>query len=407
MATIGFGTYRVSDDNPEHIQAIRMAVEAGVRLIDTSSNYGDGGAERAVAKALRFIDGDAAEGVEIVSKFGYIQGSTMARLEAGETFEEVVEFAPHVFHCIHPDFMRDQLERSLERLQRVSLECYLVHNPEYFLLDALNRGREREAVLDEMNDRIYRVFVALESEVAAGRIDSYGISSNSFAKAPSDPEYLPYDDLVALAAHAAQHVGNARHHLTTLELPINLLETEGLRCANWAKSHGLRVLANRPLNAQYGGRMYRLADYPLPETYETYLNELLLLCSNGVLGSLSNLVMQLDEVKHRFGWVGEYESFLYSEVVPHIRNALASLEENECAEVAQRIALFLDAYGRAVAHECSRNVRQALREKLEGCAEALQLCALDFLLAQPDVDVVLLGMHRPLYVAEISEHFSL
>ena len=55
------------------------------------------------------------EKVQIVSKFGYIQGSTMARLEAGEVFEEVVEYAPHVFHCIHPDFMRDQLERSLER----------------------------------------------------------------------------------------------------------------------------------------------------------------------------------------------------------------------------------------------------------------------------------------------------
>ena len=309
--------------------------------------------------------------------------------------------------CYHFWQLSSQAVKSAERLQRVSLECYLIHNPEYFLLDALNRGREREAVLDEMNDRIYRVFVALESEVAAGRIDSYGVSSNSFAKAPSDSEYLPYDDLMALATHAAQQAGNARHHLTTLELPINLLETEGLRCANWAKSHGLRVLANRPLNAQYGDQMYRLADYPPSETYETHLNELLLLCSNGALGSLSNLVMQLDEVKHRFGWIGEYESFLYGEVVPHIRNALASLEENERAEVAQRIALFLDAYGRAVAHECSRNVRQALREKLEGCAEALQLCALDFLLAQPDIDVVLLGMQRPRYVAEISEHFSL
>ena len=29
MAKIGFGTYRISDLNPEHIQAIRTAVEEG------------------------------------------------------------------------------------------------------------------------------------------------------------------------------------------------------------------------------------------------------------------------------------------------------------------------------------------------------------------------------------------
>ena len=186
MAEIGFGTYRVSDENPEHIEALRMAVSGGIRLIDTSTNYMDGGAERAIAKALRFMEDDAREGVKIVSKFGYMQGSVLARLEAGEHFDEVVEFAPHIFHCIHPDFMRDQLERSLERLQLPSLECYLIHNPEYFLLDALNRGRERSEALDEMNDRIYRVFAALEAAVAAGKIDGYGISSNSFAKAPTE-----------------------------------------------------------------------------------------------------------------------------------------------------------------------------------------------------------------------------
>ena len=48
MAAIGFGTYRVSDENPEHIEALKMAVASGVKLIDTSTNYMDGGAERAV-----------------------------------------------------------------------------------------------------------------------------------------------------------------------------------------------------------------------------------------------------------------------------------------------------------------------------------------------------------------------
>lgn len=405
MAAIGLGTYRISDQNPEHIEAIRMAVSAGAALIDTSTNYTDGGAERAIGKALRYMEDDAASSVEIVSKFGYIQGSALERLRGGEYFEEVVEFAPDVFHCIHPDFMRDQLERSLERLQRTSLGCYLIHNPEYFLLDALNRGVDRYEALDTMNDRIYRAFVALEEAVSEGRIESYGISSNSFASVPSDPEFLPYKDLNALALHAAQSAGNDRHHFTTVELPVNLLETEGLKCAAWAKAHGLRVLSNRPLNAQYGTQMFRLADYPPSEIYETRLNETVLLCEGEVLAPLRNLILQMDQVRHRFSWVGEYESFFYGQVLPHVRTVLSALEEDERAALAQQVLLFLESYAETVAYECGVKTRETLAEQLAGCAEPLQVCALDFLLSKPEIDVVLVGMRRPRYVAQLSAAF--
>lgn len=406
MAHIGFGTYRVSDENPEHIEALRMAVASGIRLIDTSTNYMDGGAERAIAKALRFMEGEARETVEIVSKFGYLQGSTLQRYKEGAPFEEVVAFADHIHHCIHPDFMHDQLAQSLERLQRTSLGCYLVHNPEYFLLDALNKGRPKPEVLDEMNDRIYRAFVALETAVAEGKIDSYGISSNSFAKAVSDPEFLPYEDLPALAAHAAQTAGNTHHRFTTVQLPINLLEQEGLACAKWAKAHGLRVLSNRPLNAQADGQMFRLADYPPSDAYESRLNEMLQLCASEPLASLQNLIHQLDDVKHRFGWVGDYESFLYTQVLPHVRSVLGTLHEEERGALAQQLMLFLEAYGETVAYECSLKVREAVVPLLQGCQRPLQTCALSFLMARPEIDVVLVGMRRPRYVAQIVEAFA-
>lgn len=405
MAYIGFGTYRVSDENPEHIEALRMAVASGMHLIDTSTNYMDGGAERAIGKALRFMEGDARETVEIVSKFGYLQGSTLQRYKEGAPFEEVVAFADHIHHCIHPEFMRDQLEQSLQRLGRTSLGCYLIHNPEYFLLDALNRGMERTEALDVMNDRLYRAFIALEAAVAEGKIDAYGISSNSFAKAASDPEFLPYEDLSALAEHAAKNAGSAKSHFTTLQLPINLLETQGLACAKWAGAHGLRVLANRPLNAQMDGAMYRLADYPPASAYDAHLNEMLHLTDHPSLVPLHNLVMQLDEIKHRFGWVGEYESFLYTQVLPHVQRVLSGLEEEARLALAQQLTLFLDAYTAAVAHECSLKVHEASALQLQGCERPLQECALSFLLEQPDIDVVLLGMRRPRYVAQTLEAF--
>ena len=73
MSNFAFGTYRISEHNPQHIEALRYAIESGITMIDTSTNYMDGGAERAIALAFREFDDDKRDDVEIVSKFGYIQ----------------------------------------------------------------------------------------------------------------------------------------------------------------------------------------------------------------------------------------------------------------------------------------------------------------------------------------------
>ena len=179
--------------------------------------------------------------------------------------------------------MLDQLEKSLLRLQVREIECYLLHNPEYFIYTELNKQTPIEEILDTLYDRIFDVFVALEEQVTNGTIKSYGISSNSFAKSTNDADFLPYEDLITLADRAAVVAGNDKHHFTTVELPINMLETQGLKCATWAKENGLRVLVNRPLNAQKGGLTFRLADYDESHEYYHHLNELLDVCDNEML----------------------------------------------------------------------------------------------------------------------------
>jgi len=77
MSNFAFGTYRITDQNPQHIQALREAIDSGIKMIDTSSNYMDGAAERAIAIAFREFNDNVKEQVEIVSKYGYIQGSNM------------------------------------------------------------------------------------------------------------------------------------------------------------------------------------------------------------------------------------------------------------------------------------------------------------------------------------------
>lgn len=399
MNKIAFGTYRITHQNPLHIEALVSAIESGVILIDTSSNYMNGDAERAIAVAMSRFDDEIQSRVEIVSKFGYIQGENMLRHKE-KAYEGVVEFDESCFHSIAPSFMRDQLSRSLERLNIDKIDCYLLHNPEYFLLDALKKDADRDEVLDMMFERIYEVFVALEEEVRDGRIGSYGISSNSFAKSRKDAEFLPYEDLCILADKASEKVGNETHSFTTVQLPINILEQEGLKCAAWAKQNDLRVLANRPLNAQKEHHMYRLAEYEESASYYNYLNELLEMCENETLQPLYNLLSELDQNKHKFGWIGDFDQFLYAQILPHIQKTLQKLSQEELDMMLEHIDAFFAQYRQMVAYECGKSTRIMLKDEFGTCNALLQECAMKFLLEQQDIDYILVGMRKPSYVAQ-------
>ena len=400
MSNFAFGTYRISDYNPQHIEALKEAIKSGVRMIDTSSNYMDGGAERAIALAFREFDDEKKSEVEIVSKFGYIQGITKKRHDEN-AFDEVVEYNENCFHSISKSFVKDQLTQSLSRLERDTIDCYLIHNPEYYLLDAINRGVDEDMRLDEMYRRIYDAFVALEEEVKNGRIREYGISSNSFSKDHNDKDFLPYEDLLTLASNAALEVGNENDSFTTIELPINLLELEGLKCATWAKENGLKVLVNRPLNASKDNLMYRLADYSESREYYHHFNELMEVCDNDMLRPLYNLLEQLDDNKHKFGWIGDYESFLYAQMIPHIKKSLEVVDDANRDTMLNFIDLFLQEYRLMVAYECSKNTRVMLKEQLNDCDSSMQECALKFLMQKPEIDFILVGMRKPSYVHEV------
>lgn len=400
-AQFAFGTYRITDQDPNHIQALKSAINSGISLIDTSTNYMDGGAERAIGQVMNQLDSDVAKTVEIVSKYGYIQGSTMQRVKASEPLKELVEYSPECFHCISPEFLQDQLTQTLDRLNMTQISCYLIHNPEYFILDAINKKMDTALMLDTMLERIYRAFVGLELEVGLGRIKSYGISSNSFAKKSGAADYLPFEDLMALAEDAAKEVGHDSHHFSTIQVPINLLEQEGLKCARWAKKNGLRVLANRPLNAQDNGLMFRLADYDEPADYFHHLNALLEMTDNVQTQKLFNLLTQLDEVKHRFGWIGEYQTFLYQQILPHIQESLKEFTSESRHSFEESLSLFLSEYEKMVAYECSKATRLQLKERLGECSLPLQQCALNYLLKQDDIDYILVGMRKVSYVSEV------
>lgn len=258
MGHVGFGSYRISIRSKEHKVALEHALSLGCPLIDTSSNYTNGESEKLIGAVL-------SEHPEwnpvIVTKAGYIQGSNLdvvAKLnEQGLAKEDLVDLGPHLKHSIHPEFLKNQIDLSLERLQRKSIDIFLLHNPEYYF-------QSEGATQNEYYARIKKAFLYLEEEVAKGRIKSYGISSNNFVLPLSSPEVTNLERVLELAKEIKAK------HFKAIQFPFNLIEIGALEkfgeygdasLIELAKLHNLVTMGNRPLNAFTNDQLVRLATY--------------------------------------------------------------------------------------------------------------------------------------------------
>ncbi len=283
---LGFGCYRVDTNEAEHRDALLAALRGGCNLIDTSTNYADGDSERLVGLVLAELIRKheiTREEIVVVSKIGYVQGQNFtqaqARQQAGRPYPEMVTYADGLWHCMHPEFLADQLTASLDRLGLATLDVCLVHNPEYFLLDAKQRGeRDPESVRTEFYRRFEAACVFFERQVAEGRLRAYGVSSNTVIAHPQDPAATSLSRLWDAAAAAAKSLGLTSSQFRVVQCPFNLFETGAAVVPNtgaaqnetvlaYAQARGLAVLLNRPLNAiparqgRQGG-IVRLAEVP-------------------------------------------------------------------------------------------------------------------------------------------------
>ena len=124
VSQAGFGGYRIHTSINEHREALSYALSNGINIVDTSSNYADGGSEEligSVIKDLQSQDKIKRQDIVVVSKAGYLQGQNFQlsqRLkDEGNPFPDLVQYSQNLEHCIHPDFIEDQLTRSLQRLK--------------------------------------------------------------------------------------------------------------------------------------------------------------------------------------------------------------------------------------------------------------------------------------------------
>jgi len=443
----GFGCYRVSVGVPHHETALHKALGEGVNLIDTSANYADGDSETLVGQVLeKLIDsGDLArEAVVVVSKVGYLQGQNYAlsqeRKQQGRPFPELVEYGEGLEHCLHPEFLRNQLNRSLERLNLATLDFYLLHNPEYYLEWAEKNGRPLEPARIEYYRRIKTAFEYLEEEVAQGRIRYYGISSNTFPAAADQPDFTCLETIWNIAESM-----DSQHHFQLVQLPLNLMEPgaalqknqpNGGSILEFVQQKGLGILVNRPLNAFFKNQLVRLAEVPAfaiqPKDEVVrkiqYLSKSekslwlkILPAINVPPGLRIRIKEQMaigDTLKHHWLNLGSYERWRQiktGNLQPRIQGVMDFLKpygnQNEDLsswmtshreKIADAFEAVASIYAEDAAHQVDR-IRRAVAAADRDWAEegTLSQKALRAIRSTPGVTCTLVGMRRADYVSDV------
>jgi len=388
MSNFAFGTYRITDENPQHIQALIEAIDSGVTLIDTSSNYMYGEAEQLIGEVLKDKN---REEFTIVTKGGYIQGQNMARVKEGWEIEDLVEYDPNCFHSISPMFLEDQINKSLQRLQTNYIDTYLLHNPEYYLMTNLKGTATNEDIDTHhkiMQERIKKAFAFLETQVEQGKIKSYGISSNSFAKKENDYHFLEYKDLIGFA----KEIAGENHHFKVIQLPFNMYEKDGVPCAKYFHENGIEVQANRPLNAFYMGGMLRLGSYESCEDFDKLLEEVEKIPNK----QLQIVIKDLLENQSRFGFAGDVDDTIEYQVIPYI---IQNIKTDP--KYFKTIDNFLNCYKANIKHSLGK-----LTAKKLNIEEPLDKNALDYILKKHYISRVLIGIRDKKYVDKVISYIQ-
>ncbi|BCA53541.1 hypothetical protein W02_06810 [Nitrospira sp. KM1] len=447
---LGFGGYRVDSSNPEFSAALTKALSEGVNVIDTSTNYMDGESERLIGSVLKEVINRkivSRDQIIVVSKIGYVQGENLRRAQAREQanhpYPDMVKYGDGIWHCIHPDFLADQLTASLDRLGVATLDVCLLHNPEYFLSEITRHGnpQQREQARDEFYRRVALAFDYLDSQVSNGRIRWYGVSSNTVAADQSDPD--------ATSLHRYLTADRQRH-FAVLQCPMNLFESstflptdstqqETDSVLTVAQKYKLAVLVNRPLNAMATREsgMLRLAEVPPEGTPIDLLNQLTIVkkLEDEYRATLAPVIPhggegtapaeffrwadELGGLREKIQGLEHWEQIEHQMIAPHVNQVLQSMPRLIPQSSAEQWETWRDRYVQellallgGLRHDASvksasraQAVTAALHSVLpaEQGKKTLSRKALWTLVSTPGIACVLVGMRTRVYVDDALE----
>jgi aryl-alcohol dehydrogenase-like predicted oxidoreductase len=233
LSSLGIGTYLGQPDDKTdqaYTAAVVAAVENGINVIDAAINYRFQRSERSIGAAVKQLaqKGFSREEFVLCTKAGYLTPDGSMPSDPNEYFyREYIQpgvFAPNDIvagsHCMTPRFLENQLGRSLRNLGVECIDVYYLHNPE---------GQLAEISRPDFLERVRDAFIYLESEVAAGKIQFYGMATwNGFRQEGRARDAMQLAEIVQLA----DDISGDHHHFRFVQLPFNLAMTEALTLGN-------------------------------------------------------------------------------------------------------------------------------------------------------------------------------
>jgi aryl-alcohol dehydrogenase-like predicted oxidoreductase len=229
MSSIGLGTYlgqTDGDSDRRYCDAIRAALRSGINVLDTAINYRHQRSERNIGESLRELLSSGELGrdeIIVCTKAGYFPFDSVLPADPRSYFKSEYVDSGIVdpkeiaggMHCMHPKYLRDQIERSRRNLGLSTIDVFYVHNPESQL---------GEVTGETFVSRLKQAFKMLEDAAREGVIQYYGIASwNAFRVGRSEQGYMNMETCTAIARELA----GERHHFRFIQMPFSLAMPEG------------------------------------------------------------------------------------------------------------------------------------------------------------------------------------
>lgn len=182
--------------------------------------------ERSIGAALQYltkIESYKRSELFISSKIGYISEDFDNKITAEAYISNLIkekritaEDVVGACHCMHPNFLEDQLQKSLNNLSLETLDLLYIHNS----------AESQMALLGEKEylKRLAASFEFFEKKIQEKKIKSYGLASWVCFRAKTDEEklHLSLEKVVELA----EKVAGKNNGLKYIQLPINIMMPE-------------------------------------------------------------------------------------------------------------------------------------------------------------------------------------
>ncbi len=259
LSRIGMGTKNFSLINSQHEASLMTYLKGPMNVVEVSPDWTQGSDEILLGdclnKALEVENIDPGA-LFIVSRTGAVRGSSLRMFEEmtrrNHPIPNIFDLKEGLGHCLHPDFLNDQLLRSLHRVGCSSLDLLLIDVP-YALAKILGKT--------ELFKQLNLASKFLQKQCKEGRMKGFGISLGDLFPEQENIPWITPQEIVQVFGefqefHAVELVGNF-----IVSKPFKKYHGNNSFIQE-IKESGFLTLAGKPFRAQYEGREILLIDYP-------------------------------------------------------------------------------------------------------------------------------------------------